>query len=68
MYQFIDDTLYRRRPNGVKLKCICWEEGRNYWQRYTRACVAPTLNQEPWLEKLSGKVSTSPQPSKMQLS
>ena len=28
MYQFIDDTLYRRRPNGVKLKCICREEGK----------------------------------------
>jgi hypothetical protein len=28
MYQFIDDTLYRRRPNGVKLKCICWEGGK----------------------------------------
>ena len=22
MYQFVDDVLYRRRPNGVKLKCI----------------------------------------------
>ena len=28
MYQFVDGTLYRRRPNGVKLKCICWEEGK----------------------------------------
>ena len=27
MYQFVNDTLYRRRPNGVKLKCICREEG-----------------------------------------
>ena len=27
MYQFVDDTLYRRRPNGVKLKWVCWEEG-----------------------------------------
>ena len=22
MYQFVDDTLYRRRPNGVKLNFI----------------------------------------------
>ena len=22
MYQFVDDVLYRKRPNGVKLKCI----------------------------------------------
>ena len=22
MYQFVDDVLYRRRPNSVKLKCI----------------------------------------------
>ena len=28
MYQFVDDTLYRRRPNSVKLKCICQEEGK----------------------------------------
>jgi hypothetical protein len=28
MYQFIDDTLYRRRPNCVKFKCICREEGK----------------------------------------
>ena len=28
MYQFVNDTLYRRRPNGVKLKCICREEGK----------------------------------------
>ena len=25
MYKFVDDTLYRRRPNSVKLKCIYWE-------------------------------------------
>jgi hypothetical protein len=28
MYQFVDNTLYRRRPNGVKLKCICREVGK----------------------------------------
>ena len=27
MCQFIDDVLYRKRPNGVKLKCIPREEG-----------------------------------------
>lgn len=27
MYQFVDDVLYRRRPNGLKLKCIPWEDG-----------------------------------------
>ena len=27
MYQFVDDVLYRRRPNDVKLKCIPQEEG-----------------------------------------
>ena len=26
MYQFVDDTLYRRRPNCVKLKCIPQED------------------------------------------
>lgn len=27
MYQFVDDVLYRKRPNSVKLKCIPWEDG-----------------------------------------
>ena len=28
MYQFVDSTLYRRRLNGVKLKCIRREDGQ----------------------------------------
>ena len=28
MYQLVDDTLYRRSNNCVKLKCICREEGK----------------------------------------
>ena len=28
MYQFVDDTLYRRRPNSVKLKCVYREDGK----------------------------------------
>ena len=27
LYQFVDDVLYRKRPNDVKLKCIPQEEG-----------------------------------------
>ena len=27
LYQFVDNLLYRKRPNGVKLKCISREEG-----------------------------------------
>ena len=27
LYQFVDNVLYRRRPNGVKLMCISREEG-----------------------------------------
>ena len=27
MYQFVDDVLYMKRPNGVKLKCVPREEG-----------------------------------------
>ena len=27
LYQFIDNVLYRKRPNGVKLKCISRKEG-----------------------------------------
>jgi hypothetical protein len=28
MYQFVDNILYRKRPNGVKLKCIRQEDGQ----------------------------------------
>src|SRR3989337_1798242 len=28
MYKFIDNTLYRKRPNEVKLKCISREDGQ----------------------------------------
>ena len=28
MYQVVDDILYRRRPNGVKLKCVSREDGK----------------------------------------
>ena len=28
MYQFVNDTLYRRRTNGVKLKRVCREDGK----------------------------------------
>ena len=28
MYQFVDDTLYRRRPYSVKLKCVGREDGK----------------------------------------
>ena len=45
MYQFVNDTLYRRRPNGVKLKCVYGKKERNCWLRYTKGCVAPTLDQ-----------------------
>ena len=27
LYQFVDNILYRKRSNGVKLKCTSWEEG-----------------------------------------
>jgi hypothetical protein len=27
MYQFVHNILYRKRPNGVKLKCISQEDG-----------------------------------------
>ena len=27
MYQFVDDVMYKKRPNGVKLKCVPREDG-----------------------------------------
>ena len=42
LYQFVDDVLYRRRPNGVKLKCIPREEGLELLAEIHEAYVAPT--------------------------
>ena len=28
MYKFIDNILYKKRPNGVKLKCVYREDGQ----------------------------------------
>src|SRR4051812_8391950 len=33
MYQFVDDVLYSKRPNDVKLKCIPREELSAFWER-----------------------------------
>lgn len=42
MYQFVDDALYRRRLNGVKLKCIPQEEGLELLAEIYGGYVAPT--------------------------
>ena len=65
LYQFVNDVLYRRRPNGVKLKCIPREEGLELLRRYTEAYVAPIKGRGPLLERRSGKVSSGPPPSRM---
>ena len=45
MYQFVDDTLYRRRPNGVKLKCVCREDGKELLAEIHRGmCVGEHSN------------------------
>ena len=67
MYQFVDNTLYRRRLNSVKLKCIHREDGKSCWQRYMEEYVVTTLAQEHLPAKRSGKVSFGRQPSRMQL-
>ena len=36
MYHFVDDTLHRRRPNGVKLKCVCPEDGKELLAKINR--------------------------------
>jgi hypothetical protein len=45
MYQFVDDTLYRRRPNGVKLKCICREVGKELLADTSRHVLL-----SPWIK------------------
>ena len=42
MYQFVDNVLYRKRSNGVKLKAFPGRKDWSCWQRYTEAYVSPT--------------------------
>lgn len=45
MYQFVDDTLYRRRPNGVTLKCVCREDGKDMLDEIHRGmCGSHTVS------------------------
>src|SRR4051812_8475714 len=67
MYQFVDNALYRRRLNGVKLKCTPRKMDRSCWQRYMEAFVVTTLAQERLPAKHSGRASFGRQPSRMQL-
>ena len=65
MYQFVDDTLYRRRPNGVKFKCVCQEEGKELLAEIHKGMCGSHIGSRLWLGKHSGKDFIGPQPSKM---
>ena len=62
MYQFVDDVLYRKRPNGVKLKCIPREEGLELLAEIHRGICGSHIGSRA----LVGKVSSGPLPSRMQ--
>ena len=68
MYQFVDDNLYRRRPNSVKLKCICREEGKELLAEIHKGMCDSHIGLRALVGKAFGKDSIGPQPSKMRLS
>ena len=63
MYRFLDDTLYRRRPNRVRLKCIPREDRLELLAEIHGGMCGSHIGSRA----LSGKVSSGPQPSRMQL-
>src|SRR3954466_15627893 len=63
MYQFVDNALYRRRINGVKLKCIPREDG----QKLLAEVHGGICGHHIGARALAGKVSFGRQPSRMQL-
>ena len=66
MYQFVDDVLYRKRPNGVKLKCIPREEGLELLAEIHGGICGSHIGSRALPAKPSGKVSSGPLPSRMQ--
>ena len=63
MYQFVDDVLYRKRPNDVKLKCIPREEGLGLLVEIHGGICGSHIGSRA----LAGKVSSGPLPSRMRL-
>jgi hypothetical protein len=47
-YKIINNQLYKQGICAPLLKCISAEEGKNYYQNYTKEFVAHTLEQEQW--------------------
>ena len=61
LYQFVDNVLYRRRPNGVKLMCISREEGLKLLAEIHGGICGSHIGSRA----LAGKVSSGPSPSRM---
>ena len=68
MYHFVDDTLYRRRPNGVKLKCVSREEVKELLAEIHKGMCGSHIGSRELVGKHSGKDTIGRQPSKMRLS
>ena len=67
MYQFVDGVLYRKRPNGVKLKCIPREDGLELLAVIHGGICGSHIGSRALAARRSGKVSSGPLPSRMQL-
>ena len=65
MYQFIDDVLYRKRPNSVKLKCIPREEGLELLAEIHGGICGSHIGSRALPARHSGKVSSGPPLSRM---
>src|SRR3954469_2814880 len=57
MYQFIDNTLYRRGRNGMKLKCISREDGQQLLAEIHGGICGHHIGARALAGKRSGKVS-----------
>jgi hypothetical protein len=50
-YKIINNQLYKQGICARLLKYISAEEGKKYYQKYTKEFAAHTLEQEQWQEK-----------------
>ena len=65
LYQFVDDVLYRKRLNSVKLKCIPREEGLELVAEIHGGICGSHIGSRALPAKRSSKVSSGPLPSRM---
>ncbi|KAI4973411.1 hypothetical protein ZWY2020_035672 [Hordeum vulgare] len=66
MYQFVGNMMYRKRPNGVKLKCIPREDGRELLADIHESICGSHIGWRALVGKALRQGFFCPLPSKMQ--